>query len=78
MNALETALDDTRSHARGREQKLLITTKELKASTALFIAIAHQTRYIAHSCASWPMLGSNKSPVSGLPLTSAGTQQLGR
>ena len=35
MNALEAALDDARSHERSREQKLLVATKELKASNKL-------------------------------------------
>lgn len=53
MNALEAALDDTRSHARSKEQKLLVTIKELKASRKHFSAIAH-------NCGSLSMLGSGE------------------
>jgi len=32
MDALESALEDAKSQARNKEHKLLVTTKELKAS----------------------------------------------
>ena len=34
MTALEAALDEARTHARSKEQKLSVTTKELKAGRA--------------------------------------------
>ena len=40
MTALEAALDEARSHARSKEQKLTVTAKELKASREAFLAIA--------------------------------------
>ena len=43
MNALEVALDDARSHARSKEQKLLVISKELKASGGLTSDLADQT-----------------------------------
>ena len=46
MNALEVALDDARSHARSKEQKLLVISKELKASKGLITDIAGQTLHL--------------------------------
>ncbi len=51
MNAWEAALDEARSHARSKEQKLSVITKELKASRALLRVLRCRPIYCLTSLA---------------------------
>ena len=56
MTALEAALDEARSQARSRDQKLSVATKELKASRALSVGIADHIQHLSLrlSAIGWP------------------------